>query len=382
MDPRKRKTEIENQLKGFSIKAKNGSITETEIKEAHGLLAELADVKAQVKKEDNSKSLMGAISALDPEGTNQTGTEGYLGDFAKQLALGIEAKVKETGKPYEVKSLLSEGSLNVGVSLFNSQPISDPIPVPSLFATTPVQTVKQEEYSYIRQVTRTSNAAVVAHGAVKPTSLYSWERVSGRLKVVAHVTEPIPEYWLKDHPQLKQWVQSEMIQGLMGAFEAEMLSGDGTEEHMTGLLTASGVQVQPYGTSKLASVRSAITKVELLGFVPDTILMHPLDWEAIETTTSSTGEFLLDNSPVDRSARRLWGVPVVPSLGLVPGQAAVTSKGAYGLALDPEFDFEWARVGDDFERNYIRARCESRADLMVLLPAGIVKVALEPEETP
>lgn len=117
---------------------------------------------------------------------------------------------------------------------------------------------------------------------------------------------------------------------------------------------------------------SVIAKVELLGFVPDTILMHPLDWEAIEPTTSSTGEFLLDNSPVERSARHLWcaGGPV-DGAGYRSGRGDVA--GAYGPALDREFDFECTRVGDDFEQNCIRARYESRADRMVLRPTGVVK---------
>lgn len=377
MNPRERKNAIEALLKGINVKAKGGTATDSDVRQGHTLLVELAEVKAKIGKMDESAKLLGDIAALDPEGTGTAETEGYLRNFAKQLSSGIERKIKDAGRPYDVKSLLTEGSVEVGVQLFGASYIADPAPITSLFSTTPTEEVKQEVYSYIKQVTRLNNADAVARGDVKPTSQYMWERVQGELKVVAHVTDPIDEYWLKDHPNFKRWVRSEMVYGLMEAFERQMLSGDGVGANMTGLLNSSGIQVQAFGASLLGTIRSAITKLELLGFVPNQILMHPTDWEEVETTTTTTGEFLLQNGgPVDRTSRRLWGVPVVLSVGLTPAEALVSAEGSFGLALDPVFEFELARVGDDFERNQIRARCESRADLMVLNPAGIVKVTL------
>ena len=46
------------------------------------------------------------------------------------------------------------------------------------------------EYAYLRQTTRTNNAAVVAEGASKPTSVYSVTRIEQSLAVRAAALNP------------------------------------------------------------------------------------------------------------------------------------------------------------------------------------------------
>jgi hypothetical protein len=58
------------------------------------------------------------------------------------------------------------------------------------------------EYAYLRQSVRTNNAAIVAEGAAKPTSVYSVVRVENSLQVIAHLSEGIPRYWLLDNQPL------------------------------------------------------------------------------------------------------------------------------------------------------------------------------------
>ena len=65
------------------------------------------------------------------------------------------------------------------------------------------------EYAYLRQSVRTNNAAIVAEGAAKPTSVYSVVRVENSLQVIAHLSEGIPRYWLLDNQALEQsWTAS------------------------------------------------------------------------------------------------------------------------------------------------------------------------------
>jgi hypothetical protein len=69
------------------------------------------------------------------------------------------------------------------------------------------------EYAYLRQSVRTTNAAIVAGGAAKPTSVYSVVRVENSLQVIAHLSEGIPRYWLLDNQALEH-VDSELQYGL------------------------------------------------------------------------------------------------------------------------------------------------------------------------
>ena len=66
-------------------------------------------------------------------------------------------------------------------------------------------------------------SAVVAENAVKPTSIYSVTRV-GRLQVIAHLSEPIPRYWLLDNDQLSGFVMNELNYGLRLAIEGKIIT--------------------------------------------------------------------------------------------------------------------------------------------------------------
>ena len=95
------------------------------------------------------------------------------------------------------------------------------------------------EYAYLRQSVRTNNAAIVAEGAAKPTSVYSVVRVENSLQVIAHLSEGIPRYWLLDNQALEQFVESELQYGLGLAVEPRVL---------TDINATWGIQSQTYRT--------------------------------------------------------------------------------------------------------------------------------------
>ena len=73
-----------------------------------------------------------------------------------------------------------------------------------------VKTHTTAEYAFLRQTARTNNAAVVAEGATKPTSVYSVIRVEQSLAVVAHLSEGIPRYWLLDTTSLETFKKASL----------------------------------------------------------------------------------------------------------------------------------------------------------------------------
>ena len=62
----------------------------------------------------------------------------------------------------------------------------------SLLDVLPAKAHTTPEYAYLRQTVRTNNAAVVAEGAVKPTSVYTVVRIEDSLVVIAHLSEGDP----------------------------------------------------------------------------------------------------------------------------------------------------------------------------------------------
>ena len=112
------------------------------------------------------------------------------------------------------------------------------------------------EYAYLRQSVRTNNAAVVAEGAVKPTSVYTVNKIPNSLVVIAHLSEAIPRFWLIDQVSLETFVSNELEYGLRLAVEAKLLADvNGT----------SGIQTQSYTTSVLTMLRNGLTTLETAG---------------------------------------------------------------------------------------------------------------------
>lgn len=81
--------------------------------------------------------------------------------------------------------------------------------------------------------------------------------------------------------------------------------------------------------------------------------------------------------PVDSASRRLWGVPVTVSTAVPAGTGYLLSNSAVQLATDGQIETEQSEAtGDDFARNAVRLRCETRVDLAVLRPLGVVQLDL------
>jgi hypothetical protein len=121
------------------------------------------------------------------------------------------------------------------------------------------------EFSYLRQTVRTNNAAVVAEGAVKPTSIYTVNKIPNSLVVIAHLSEGIPRFWLIDQVSLDTFVSSELEFGLRLAVEAKVLAD---------VNGSSGIQTQAYATSVLATLRKSLTKLETAGYTPGSLVIH------------------------------------------------------------------------------------------------------------
>ena len=219
-------------------------------------------------------------------------------------------------------------------------------------------------------------------GGLKPTSIYGLTPVDGRLKVIAHVSEPIDVYQMKDTATLMGFVGMEMLEGLHSAVEQQIVSGTGIGENLNGLVSTSGIQTVPYATSQILTARAAITAAETAGYTPYYFAVNPVDWAAIETSQLTAGQYVLNaegngNVPVEAATRRLWGVPVTVSMAVPAGEAYLISDGCVQIATDGAVAQEWsAGVADDFQRNAVRNRVESRFELLVTRPAGVVKIDL------
>jgi HK97 family phage major capsid protein len=219
----------------------------------------------------------------------------------------------------------------------------------------------------------------VAVGDLKPTSRFGLTQIDGKLQVIAHVSDPTPEYWLLDNRSLEGFVDLELQYGLETAVEEQVLTGDGTGVNLTGITNVSGVANQAFDTDATTTVRRGITKLEVQGHQPGGIILHPLDWEAIELSRRADGTPDLGSSiPVDRAAQRLWSLRIAVSNAAPVGTGVLFDLGALAVTGDGSVRTQWSSgVADDFSRNQVRARCEGRFGLDVYRPSGIVLLDLD-----
>jgi HK97 family phage major capsid protein len=120
-------------------------------------------------------------------------------------------------------------------------------------------------------------------------------------------------------------------------------------------------------------LRRAMTQCRIAEYRPSAIVLHPTDWEEIELTKDSTGQYVWAN-PRSLLGPTLWGLPVIDSTALEEGEFLL---GAFDLAAQI-WDRQDARIdvstenADDFEKNLVTIRGEERLTLTVYRPESFI----------
>nr|WP_176387143.1 phage major capsid protein [Leucobacter sp. 7(1)]SJN10552.1 Phage major capsid protein \ len=271
------------------------------------------------------------------------------------------------------KSLVATGTTTSSVPM-SPDPIAKGVVPTSVLEALSSVTRPHPVYRYLRQTVRENNAAIVAAGDKKPTSLVTVEPIEGRLQVFAHISEYVDEYLLKDADVLASFLTTQLFYMLREAVEDEILNGAGTSGHLRGILNTSGVQMQPFAADPVTTLRLAALKLENVGQVADLFIVNSSDWAAIETQRVTSGSFDL-GGPIDRATQKLWGTQVVTSTRIAAGTALALDRSAAGVDTDGSIETKWDQ-SSGFDKNQVRARVEGRFGLSVFQPAGIVKATI------
>lgn len=335
--------------------------------------SELANIMNSLAANDTTETYLGnqhpqgsAASLLMAGGVKRLALTGTAG---RKSATELANRFARSG----AKSLVSAGATVATVPMAPESIAQGIIPT-SVLEALPLVLRDTPTYRYLRQIVRTNNAAIVPRGETKPTSVVTVEPVDGELQVIAHLSEYIHEYDLKDSTSLQQFIATQLFFMLREALEAEVLTGDGTPGHFRGLLNTSGVQTQAYATDAVTTLRLAALKLENVGQTADLFIVNSTDWATIETQRATSGAFDL-GGPIDRAAQKLWSTQVVTSTRIPAGTALALDQTAVGLDTDGNIEIKWDQASG-FDKNQVRARVEGRFGLSVFQPAGIAKATI------
>jgi len=271
----------------------------------------------------------------------------------------------------------------------------DPIVVPPMRTRRvrdlfPTRTTTAAVIEYFRMTGFTNNAATVAERngagtsfAAKPQSSFTFVGEQAPVRTIAH-WEAAHRNVLADEPQLRSIIDNELMYGLRLQEDAQILSGDGTGENLTGVLQTAGIQeyawsdgaTTPVADTKADAIRRAATLSFLAYYEPTGVVLHPNDWEDIELTKDTNGQYLVAVSVALGGEPRIWRIPVVETPAMTEGTALV---GAFGTGAQL-YDREQANIriseqhSDFFVRNAIVVLAEQRLALAVKRPEAFVKV--------
>lgn len=224
---------------------------------------------------------------------------------------------------------------------------------------------------------------------LKPHTKLQLQPAQAPIRTIAH-WEAIHRNTLADEPMLQSVIDTELLYGLRLMEDAQLLNGDGTGENILGILRTPGVQQYPgipiptpspveSTDTYVDAIRRAATRVMLAYYEPTGIVVHPFDWEKMELTKTTQGEYVVAVNVAIGAQKRLWQMPVVASPAMTQGTALV---GAFGLGAKV-YDREQSNIrvaeqhADLFLRNAVVVLAEERVGLTVSRPESFVKIDLE-----
>ena len=362
------------------LAAKGDDVTPAERAELDQTVAECNTLAGQLKQGRHDLSIMdqaremSAALGLGGESGGAGGHLAFTGASAKTMARNIIAALPRN--PSSGKALAAGQQVTSTIVLPEVVPIGRP--AQSILDVLPSRIVPPS-YSFLRQSVRTfPTTGPTPEGATKPTATVGVAAVENRLRVCAFISEQINHYLLTDAVNLERFVVDDLIYGLRRSIEAEVISGDGTGEHFLGILNTSGIVAQPFVSDALTSVRTALTVLHVSDYEPGVIALSAQTWQEVELQAATANAVAYQGVPVDASARRLWGVPVVLSQGLGAKTGLVIGDGAVTVDSDGNIATAWSdSVSDDFAKNYVRCRVETRAGVSVNQPGAVVKVGTQ-----
>lgn len=363
--------------------------------------------KAEKLAKDKQENIDKAIAKANETATNVTELSQKIDDLKKSAEAGpkgpqtvrgellkaLEGESKERhqalikGDSRNLKIVLKEiTSSDVSTGLLREPYIDSlvrferqPLRIRNLMTIVPVLS---DSVKYGKQTLRQNNARIVAEGTSKPYSNYRWEDATAIIETIAHLSK-ITLQALADAPRLAAEVESEMRYGLALLEEAEILNGDGTTGHLSGLMDNATAYAVPAGmeTSDILTpvdrLRVAMLQIHLAFAIPDGHVLNPInvaELDLIRRDPDKGGGYMFGLPDGETGTKRLWRLPVVESPSMTVNEfltgafkysAHLYDRQGVAVAISTEND-------DDFETNRATMRCESRIGLGVRRPYGLV----------
>ncbi|AXH44389.1 major capsid protein [Arthrobacter phage MargaretKali] len=366
---------------------------------AKALAAEIGGPAAE--DVDAQKGAAGALQRVKNLGLDIVNSQQFKAAMAPYAGResGVPERAKFSTDPISVKSLFIGGSATSAGAFVTPEQTGiiemlgrRPLTIRDVIS---VRRTGSDTVEYVRQTSHTNAAATVAEatssasptapgtagalvlptgGGYKPEGAWAFERETATVKTIAEWV-PATKRALADAAQLEGLINDELRADIAETEENQILTGNGTGENLTGILSTSGIQSQAFDTDIFVSTRKALTKAQTIGrVVPNAIALNPVDVETVDLARENgdAGKFY-SGGPFAMGPRTLWGKPILETEGVPAGTALV---GDFSKAV--LWDREQTTVSitdshaDFFIRNLVAILAEERVAFAVTRPTAFV----------
>lgn len=378
------KSMLESGLKALSEKQ---AALEKSMEQYHGQLDEKSKVDGEVRSE--VKTLAEEFAKINAEvnAIGQKMTDGFKaqedrevstagGEFIKteQFKQFLGANSRNAVIRVEVKNTVLSDSTTVfptqrpGVIQGDFAPLTIRQVLPSI-------AVSSNMVEALREASWTNDAAFVAQGNAKPESDITFEQYNVPVQTVAHWIK-VSNQLLADAPAIASYIDTRARDGLAQRVDAQLLNGNGTAPNLSGLTDTGNFTAYTAvaGDLLVDAINRAKYQLWAIGRAPDTVIVNPADWGAMERTREGAGTGMyLYGLPGTFGNVNPFGVRVVLSNNMAAGKFLIGQLSGSALVYNRSGAVvEMGYVNDDFTKNLVTIRVEERLGLGVDRPTGLL----------
>ena len=384
MDLNQELSALQTELKSFVAKA-------AEEKSAHGTM--LAETKSAVDQ------LQKQIDAIDVKLADKHNSGNSAPSLVEQLKSNDDvarvvrngrgtASIKLSSRDLETKTTISGtavGASTAGVLQIERVPgitaeARQALRVRDLLVARPTQLALVD---FVKVNAAPSAGSVTAEANAITENAVTFLAASEKVRTIA-TWIPATKQVLDDFTELAGYIQTSLPYYVDLAEETELLSGDGTGEHLHGLVT----QATAYDTTLTIAAATGVigdTKIDIIGHAisqiakakeidPTFVVLNTMDWWAIRLTKDQYGRYILGD-PQSNVQPNLFGLTVVPTTSMTVGHFLVGSGVAPVAEIRDRMEMTVevsTEHSDFFTKNLVAIRAEKRATLVVKRPASFV----------
>lgn len=377
--------QLKAELKALIDEARNAKLETGEIKKS--LEAEIE----KLRSESNSRiDAVEAKTSRPPIGATEVKTIGQTvtdsDGFKGMKSNGLYSSGKVNIESFHTKAIVNAtGASQPLVPAFRtSEIIANPDRILTVRNLLPSGPVSSNMVEFPKENVFTNSAAPqysspAFENVAKAESGITFTLGTAPVRTIAHWIAASRQV-LEDAPMLQSYINKRLVYGLKLAEEAQLLTGDGTGGHVSGLITnatAYDTNLNVSGDTYIDKLRHAIYQVAASEYSASGIVVNPKDWHTLELIKSSgagaDGQYIFAN-PHLAGVPQIWGLPVVATNSMTEGKFLV---GAFDLAAQI-----WDRMdstvevatqhSDYFTKNMVAILAEERLALAIYRPLSFV----------